>query len=110
MWVRATERGFYGRTRELGDKFQFTPRRKPKDHKGKWKGDQPGSWMEPCDPPEDLPVKPVEDLYVAVQRDGERWFDVVGPNNVPVNEKGLEEEDANTMAARLNGVEPEPAE
>ena len=105
MWVQATEPGFYGRSRRIGEKFVFTPRRKPAGYKKKWKGDQPGSWMEECAPPADLPVTPVEDLYAAVKRDGEKWYDVVGPNNVPVNETGMEEEDANKMADRLNGVE-----
>lgn len=105
MWVQATEPGFYGRSRTIGEKFVFTSRRKPDGYKKRWKGDQPGSWMEPCDPPDDHQPEAVADLYAAVKRDGEKWYDVVGSNDVPVNEKGMEEEDANNLADRLNGVE-----
>ena len=49
MKVRALENGFYEVYRQEGDVFEFTPQPKPKDHKGAWKGNKPGSWMEPLE-------------------------------------------------------------
>lgn len=108
MRVTALSKGYYGgHLYEEGEKFEFTPVKKPKGFEGEWGGDKPGKWMKATGDEPELKEGEEEDLggsYTFV-KEGNKWNVLDPDGDLIEGGEGLKKAEATSMVDDLNKPE-----